>query len=180
MRSLPTLGILFLERYDKAFSPIQHLWALQMRWVSSYPFLQVRKLRKWLVLPFTRKFTYSAGKRALSFCVLVHSSIRQAITAYRSRAMCCCCCSSCRVSMCRFALLYSPSTQFSLWFQMFLLLLHSHSPVLRALYFPFLFLPPPSFSYVSNYLDSILIYKMCCQYHSGALKTLPEQRCPLD
>lgn len=54
-----------------------------------------------------------------------------------------------------------------------------HFPTLRALYFPFLFLPPPSFSYVSNYLDSILIYKMCCQYHSGALKTLPEQRCPL-
>lgn len=39
-------------------------------------------------------------------------------------------------------------------------------------------LPSPSFSYVTNYSDSILIYKMYCQYHSGTLKTLPEQRCP--
>lgn len=53
-----------------------------------------------------------------------------------------------------------------------------HFPMWRALYFPFLFLPSPSFSYVANYSDSILIYKMYCQYHSGALKTLPEQRYP--
>ena len=38
--------------------------------------------------------------------------------------------------------------------------------------------PPPTFSYVTNYSDSILISKVYCQYHSGALKTLPEQRCP--
>lgn len=120
------LPILLLEGSNKVSPSIWHLWTLQMRWVSSYPFLQVGKLRhKWWGRDFsclsTGKVSSCAGRWIQTFCVLVHSS------SCFCKKSCVLLFWSCTACICRFASLYSPSTQFSLWFQVFPLLLLSQT-----------------------------------------------------
>lgn len=154
-----------------------------MRWASSYPFLQVGKLRhKWwgrdLPCLCTRKVTSCAGKWIQSFCVLVHSSIHQALPVYGRKAVNCCCCSGHALlvfaDLLRFIL---PALNFLSDFRCFLFCCPArYFSTWRTVYSPFHLLPP-SFPYVTNYSDSILDYQMFCQCHRGVLETLPEQRC---
>lgn len=185
VRSLPTLGVLLLEGNNKAFSSIWHLCALQMRWVSSYPFLQVGKLRhrgRGIDLSaFPQENSPAALENEPSLSVSWSTAQSLRLLPLTEEELCAAAVASHAASAFADSLRFIlPALTFLSGFRCFLFCCTArHFSTWRTL--PFLFLPPlssPNFSYVTNYLDSILIYKMYCQYHSGTLKTLPEQRCP--
>lgn len=138
----PRYQFFSLKEVIKVFSSVWHLWTLQIRWVSPYPFLQVGKLRHKC---WGRERSPAVLENESSGCVSWSTAqsirlflpVEEELCAAAVEVMHCC--------VCRFALLYSPSTQFSLWFQMFPLLLLSQTlSYMKSLYSPFYFLPSVS------------------------------------
>jgi len=141
MRSLPrTVGILLLEVHNKASSPIWHLCALQVRWASSYPFLQVGRHRG-SDLSCLSTETFTSNTWSQSFCILFQSAIMRdssCLLPEGRRLMCSYCCWSYVQPVFADVLLVLTFLSSFRWFLFSCTAIHFST--WTALYFPFLFL----------------------------------------